>query len=99
MRWISSPGRHGRRRHRWTQERLSEYLENELGSRARRRLEAHLASCADCSRTERTLRVLLRWLRRLPPPAHPKGPLVDGVIARLVRERALAVARTHDEDR
>ena len=46
--------------HQWSQQHLSHYVEGDLGSRARRRLERHAEDCADCGRGIRAIRALLR---------------------------------------
>jgi anti-sigma factor RsiW len=57
MRW---PGR--RDEHAWSQQHLSHYVEGDLSSRARRRLEMHAHECPECSRGIRAVRALLRLL-------------------------------------
>ena len=56
----------------WT-DRLSEYLDGDLGADDRRALEAHLGGCAECARTLEELRGVVRQLGALgdaaPPPA------------------------------
>jgi anti-sigma factor RsiW len=47
-----------RRDHRWAPPRMSAYLDGELGSRARARLERHAEECPEC-------RGLLYGLRRV----------------------------------
>ncbi len=54
-------------------ERLSPYLEGELGESERRALEAHLGECADCAALLAVLRESVASLRTMPeaePPAH-----------------------------
>jgi anti-sigma factor RsiW len=46
-------------------ERVTDWLEGALSPEERRRLEAHLAGCADCVRYVEQLRELLRVARRL----------------------------------
>ncbi|HEY6866167.1 MAG TPA: zf-HC2 domain-containing protein, partial [Candidatus Eisenbacteria bacterium] len=43
--------------HEWM-DRLSEYLDGELGERDRGALEAHLAGCAECTETLAALRAV-----------------------------------------
>jgi anti-sigma factor RsiW len=77
------------RDHRWTPGRLSAYLDDDLGPRARARVVRHTAECPEC-------RGLLHSLRRLvgalaaPRPAEP-------VAERLVAGLRESLAR--DEDR
>jgi hypothetical protein len=54
--------RTGRDDHSWSQGHLSHYLEGDLNSRARHRLERHAADCPDCSRGLRAMKTLLRLL-------------------------------------
>ncbi len=53
-------------------DRLSEYLDGELGAIDRARLALHLASCPRCAAASTSLRATVRALRRLalrrPPP-------------------------------
>lgn len=48
--------------HAWSQQHLSHYVEDDLSSRARRRLELHAQECPECSRGIRSMRALLRLL-------------------------------------
>jgi anti-sigma factor RsiW len=48
--------------HEWSQLRLSQYVDGDLRTRARRRLERHAADCPDCSRGIRAIKALLRLL-------------------------------------
>ena len=56
---------------RWS-DRLSEYLDGELGAEERREMEAHLAECGSCRRTLEDLRRVVRRVASLedrPPTA------------------------------
>jgi hypothetical protein len=61
--------------HQWSQQHLSHYIEGELGSRARRRLDRHALDCVDCGRGIRAMRALvyaiqgLDWLAGIRAPA------------------------------
>jgi anti-sigma factor RsiW len=57
MRW---PGR--RDQHAWSQQHLSHYVEGDLSSHARRRLQLHAQDCPECSRGIRAVRALLRLM-------------------------------------
>ncbi len=54
--------------HRWVPAHMSDYLDGDLGARPRRRLEDHVAECAQCRRTLAALRAMLTALHALPPP-------------------------------
>src|SRR5262249_55313488 len=51
---------------------LSAYLDGELGGDARRTVEAHLVTCADCRRELAELRATVALVRRLPEAAPPR---------------------------
>jgi anti-sigma factor RsiW len=70
---IALPGR--RRDHGWSQRRLSDYVEGDLSSRARRRLELHAADCPDCTRGIRAVRTLLRLMRSLGEGTTARAPV------------------------
>ena len=65
----------------WT-DRLSEFLDGDVSAEERGACEAHLASCAECSRTLASLRELLTQARSLPDRA-PERDLWPGIEARL----------------
>jgi len=85
------------REHRWTQEPLSPYIDRELDSRERERVDRHTALCPQCHRALATLRRTVQALRRLgidegelKPPEDaswpgPPGPVAEGVIGYLRR--------------
>ena len=54
---MSMPGRSDD--HRWSQQHLSHYVEGELRSRARRRLDRHARDCVECGRGIRAMRALV----------------------------------------
>jgi anti-sigma factor RsiW len=59
-------GMSGRTRdHQWSQQHLSHYVEGELSSRARRRLDRHARDCADCGGGIRAMRALVHAARGL----------------------------------
>ncbi|MDP8942931.1 MAG: zf-HC2 domain-containing protein [Actinomycetota bacterium] len=62
--------------HRWSRRNLSEYVDDHLGPRPRRRLDAHAEICPECGRMRRTLIALVRELRALGwrPPARAVAP-------------------------
>ncbi|MGN6169189.1 MAG: anti-sigma factor family protein [Solirubrobacteraceae bacterium] len=53
--------------HRWAPARMSAYLDVELSSRRRRRMERHLGECQECRRVLAGLRTMLEQLHSLPP--------------------------------
>jgi anti-sigma factor RsiW len=57
-----------RRDHRWAPDRLSSYLDRELGKAKARRMERHLRVCTECRRLLSGLRITVEALRRLPAP-------------------------------
>jgi anti-sigma factor RsiW len=57
-----------RRDHRWAPRHLSDYLDGELASSRRRRIDRHTEECPDCRWHLVLLRRTLRALHRLPPP-------------------------------
>jgi anti-sigma factor RsiW len=57
-----------RRDHRWTPPHMSAYLDSELRTHARARLERHTAECLECRTLLADLRRLLTLLRNAPPP-------------------------------
>jgi anti-sigma factor RsiW len=72
------------RDHRWAPERMSDYLDGDLATSQRARMEHHLGECEDCRRLLAGLRAVVDGLRRLPA----LGPGADAVqIAASVRVR------------
>lgn len=71
------------RQHRWTQQRLSAYLDGELSDGERRRVEHHTDVCPECRRVLATLRRTLRELMGLHD--EPLPSVADGVVERLRR--------------
>jgi anti-sigma factor RsiW len=73
-----------RRDHRWAPDRMSDFLDDELASRDRARLERHVGECAECRRVLAGLRAMLDALHGLPAAA---GELQAIQIATAVRAR------------
>jgi anti-sigma factor RsiW len=74
-----------KRDHRWSQRRMSDYIDGRLSPRPRRRLEAHARFCPDCGRLRRSLIALVWELRRL-GRARRTGTVATAVIERLRSE-------------
>ncbi|HEY6493513.1 MAG TPA: zf-HC2 domain-containing protein [Trebonia sp.] len=51
--------------HAWSQRHLSHYVEGDLSSRARRRLDRHARGCVDCGRGIRAMRALVYTVQGL----------------------------------
>jgi anti-sigma factor RsiW len=60
--------------HQWSQRHLSHYVEGDLSSRARRRLDRHARDCADCARGLRAMRALVRAVHGLDALAGARAP-------------------------
>ena len=71
-----------RRDHRWAPRHMSAYLDGDLASRSRARLERHTGECAECRGVLRGLGRMLVRLHSLPASGH-RAP----DIARAVRRR------------
>jgi predicted anti-sigma-YlaC factor YlaD len=72
------------REHRWTHAHLSDYLDDELTPRERRRVDEHVGMCPQCRRVLRTLRRTLESLMEL--SAEPRPAVAEGVLRRLRSE-------------
>lgn len=72
------------RDHRWTGERMSDYLDGELREAERARIERHVHWCPECRRALETLRRTLTALMAL--RATPSESIAPAVIDRLRRE-------------
>jgi Putative zinc-finger len=51
--------------HQWSQRYLSHYVEGDLSSRARRRLDRHALDCVDCGRGILAMRALVHTVHGL----------------------------------
>ncbi len=60
--------------HQWSQQHLSHYVEGDLPSRARRRLERHAWDCVDCGRGIRAMRALVYAVQGLDGRAVIRAP-------------------------
>jgi anti-sigma factor RsiW len=59
------------RDHRWAPRQMSGYVDGELATSGRVRLERHLGECEPCRRLLAGLRQTLAGLDRLPAPVNP----------------------------
>jgi anti-sigma factor RsiW len=62
---------------------MSAYLDGDLASRARVRLERHTGECAECRGVLSSLRRMLARLHNLPPSAHAAPEIAQAVRRRL----------------
>jgi anti-sigma factor RsiW len=62
------------RDHDWSQQHLSHYVEGDLQTRARRRLDRHARDCADCGRGIRAMRALVYAVQGLDGLAGVRAP-------------------------
>lgn len=76
--------------HRWATVHMSEYLDGELASRFRVRMESHVGECDDCRLLLAGLREMVSALRRLPAPSGGGDPhqIAVAVRRRLGESRA-----------
>ncbi|MBM3128836.1 MAG: hypothetical protein FJ009_09480, partial [Chloroflexi bacterium] len=61
------------RDHTWSEERLSEYLDNRLAANERAHIEQHLRDCADCRAALESLRWTMALVKHAPAPALPRA--------------------------
>ena len=71
----------------WT-DRFSAYLDGELDDAARRRVEAHLAACAECARILADLRRVVGWASEYPgrAPDRDEWPAIRANFERWLSE-------------
>jgi predicted anti-sigma-YlaC factor YlaD len=81
-RWLHQ--RRFMREHRWTNVHLNEYLDGELGTDERHRVDDHVGLCPECRRMLETLRETVQGLMSLRTPA--PADLGPGIIERLRQE-------------
>ena len=62
-------------------ELVTDYLDAVLTPDVRARLDEHLRSCSDCAEYLRQIRVMVRALGRVAPPAPLDGPARDELFA------------------
>jgi len=73
-----------RRDHRWSPDRMSDYIEDDLPQDERRRIERHTAECPECAQVLETLETLIVELQGVRDAA---GVTVAESILRSVRAR------------
>jgi anti-sigma factor RsiW len=72
----------------WT-DQLSDYLDDELSAAERAAVDAHLAECADCTKTLASLRRIVAEASSL-PPRPPEHDLWPAIAARTVQQRRVS---------
>ncbi len=60
--------------HQWSQQHLSHYVDGDLSTLARRRLDRHARNCVDCGRGIRAMRTLVRSLQGIDGLASVSAP-------------------------
>jgi len=73
------------REHEWTHTHLNEYVDGDLGSDERHRVEEHVGLCPECRRVLAALKRTMEGLMSLGRPPAPAG-LAPDIIERLRRE-------------
>ena len=76
--------------HAWVEERLSTYIDDQLGAAERARLESHLDGCARCRGSLESLRWTVSLVRQAPAPQAPRSFVlpIPASAGRVVRPRA-----------
>jgi len=72
--------------HRWAPPHMSAYLDEELNSRPRRRVERHVGECEECRRLLAGLRELIRVLHGLPTPSGADAGRIAASVRLLIQE-------------
>ena len=72
--------------HRWTPGRMSAYVDGELGSRRRLRLERHVEECEECRLMLAGLREMLEALHRLRAPSGTEPSRLAAAVRLRLRE-------------
>ncbi len=70
--------------HRFTKARASQYIDGELSTEGRRRVERHTSVCPQCRALIASLRQMLEALPGV--AASPRSGLAEGVVERLRHE-------------
>jgi anti-sigma factor RsiW len=77
-----------KRDHRWAPRRMSAYLDGELASRSRGRIERHTGECAECRGVLHSLRRMLGLLQGLPQASAGRGaPDIAAAVRARLHER------------
>ena len=72
-----------RRDHRWAPGRMSAYIDGELASRGRARMERHTEECPECRGVLHSLRRMVALLQRVPAPRADATAIAAAVRRRL----------------
>lgn len=75
-----------RRDHRWTPTHLSDFVDGDLPSRGRTRLQRHVDNCPDCHRALVTLQRMLDRLHHLPRTRADETPDIAAAVRRRLDE-------------
>ena len=81
------------RDHRWSPDHMSEYIDGDLDSRERSRVERHTAECPECDELLRELRAMVAALGGM------RGRAGDGVAAAVLAGVQQRLARGEVDDR
>jgi hypothetical protein len=73
-------------------DRLNEYLDQDLDSRERRRIDAHLAGCDECRKTVQDLTAIVRAAGELAPVTPPER-VWESISASLIERKTLGSGR------
>jgi anti-sigma factor RsiW len=78
-----------RRDHRWTPPHMSAYLDSDLRTQARARVQRHTAECPECRSVLDSLRRMLDLLQSAPLPEPPADvPAIASAVLRRLHEPA-----------
>ena len=76
---------------------MSEYLDDDLGSGGRERMERHVSQCHDCRTVLGELRLMIERLGRLPSPAGGGAVRITAAVRVRLREPPSVVAESFCE--
>jgi len=74
------------RDHRWAPDHMSEYLDGDLASSGRERMERHVGECRDCRTVLGELRLMIERLGRLPSPEAGGAVRITAAVRLRLRE-------------
>ena len=72
--------------HRWAPDHMSEYLDGDLASTRRGRMERHIGECRDCRTVLGELRLMIGRLGRLPSPEGGDAVRIAAAVGMRLRE-------------